>query len=98
MPSSVSRVQTCARSEEHTSELQSHDNLVCRLLLENNNHHSPHHIAENPVGREHLTIFLRDRPSGNGVPALALPTRRFFFLIKRGPPRSPLFPYPALFR
>src|SRR3954464_2541974 len=32
------RLQTCAlpiRSEEHTSELQSHDNLVCRLLLEN---------------------------------------------------------------
>src|SRR3954463_645453 len=32
-------VQTCAlpmRSEEHTSELQSHDNLVCRLLLEQN--------------------------------------------------------------
>src|SRR5690242_21578706 len=24
------------RSEEHTSELQSHVNLVCRLLLENN--------------------------------------------------------------
>ena len=23
-----------ARSEEHTSELQSHDDLVCRLLLE----------------------------------------------------------------
>src|SRR3954467_14168396 len=32
MPSSA--CQTCARSEEHTSELQSHDNLVCRLLLE----------------------------------------------------------------
>src|SRR3954464_14741274 len=31
-------VQTCAlRSEEHTSELQSHDNVVCRLLLEKNN-------------------------------------------------------------
>src|SRR5260370_25629753 len=26
-----------ARSEEHTSELQSHLNLVCRLLLEKNN-------------------------------------------------------------
>src|SRR3954465_12953956 len=26
-----------ARSEEHTSELQSHDNLVCRLLLEKKN-------------------------------------------------------------
>src|SRR3954465_4657983 len=33
MPSSGG--QTCAlRSEEHTSELQSHDNLVCRLLLD----------------------------------------------------------------
>src|SRR3954467_11046346 len=32
MPSSGG--QKCARSEEHTSELQSHDNLVCRLLLE----------------------------------------------------------------
>src|SRR5713101_3834029 len=26
---------SCLRSEEHTSELQSHVNLVCRLLLEN---------------------------------------------------------------
>src|SRR3954465_7060294 len=32
MPSSACK--TSARSEEHTSELQSHDNLVCRLLLE----------------------------------------------------------------
>src|SRR3989339_284418 len=36
MPSSG--VQTCAlRSEEHTSELQSLTNLVCRLLLEKKN-------------------------------------------------------------
>src|SRR2546427_7735374 len=28
------RVSTAARSEEHTSELQSQSNLVCRLLLE----------------------------------------------------------------
>src|SRR3954466_10932016 len=27
-------LHACVRSEEHTSELQSHDNLVCRLLLE----------------------------------------------------------------
>src|SRR3954463_2770651 len=34
-------VQTCAlRSEEHTSELQSHDNLVCRLLLEKKKNNS----------------------------------------------------------
>src|SRR5690242_21089643 len=33
--------RTPARSEEHTSELQSHVNLVCRLLLEKKNtHHS----------------------------------------------------------
>src|SRR5207237_8785725 len=30
---SVSGVAGCMRSEEHTSELQSHLNLVCRLLL-----------------------------------------------------------------
>src|SRR4051795_12693061 len=35
MPSSA--CQTCARSEEHTSELQSHSHLVCRLLLEKKN-------------------------------------------------------------
>src|SRR5260370_1919067 len=30
------------RSEEHTSELQSHLNLVCRLLLEKKKHHKPY--------------------------------------------------------
>src|SRR5260221_9928802 len=29
---------TVARSEEHTSELQSHSDLVCRLLLEKKKH------------------------------------------------------------
>src|SRR2546430_7096283 len=29
-----------ARSEEHTSELQSQSNLVCRLLLEKKKHHT----------------------------------------------------------
>src|SRR5690606_39442916 len=29
------------RSEEHTSELQSRENLVCRLLLEKKNTHPP---------------------------------------------------------
>src|SRR2546427_13088665 len=28
------RAKICSRSEEHTSELQSQSNLVCRLLLE----------------------------------------------------------------
>src|SRR5438034_7767789 len=34
------RHQLDLRSEEHTSELQSHSDLVCRLLLEKNNHTS----------------------------------------------------------
>src|SRR5260370_28408490 len=43
----VSSTQLTARSEEHTSELQSHLNLVCRLLLEkkNNIDTSSHLIA-----------------------------------------------------
>src|SRR2546430_11524950 len=31
------RIEVVARSEEHTSELQSQSNLVCRLLLEKKN-------------------------------------------------------------
>src|SRR2546430_9667636 len=33
-PSTRKRTSRTARSEEHTSELQSQSNLVCRLLLE----------------------------------------------------------------
>src|SRR5260370_13862546 len=33
--------QGCLRSEEHTSELQSHLNLVCRLLLEKKKPYPP---------------------------------------------------------
>src|SRR5690242_21612577 len=43
-----------ARSEEHTSELQSHVNLVCRLLLEKknkktSNHAPPPHSLTSPT-------------------------------------------------
>src|SRR5207237_8948184 len=34
--------RSCGRSEEHTSELQSHLNLVCRLLLEKKKSKSQH--------------------------------------------------------
>src|SRR3970282_590341 len=36
----------CARSEEHTSELQSHHDLVCRLLLEKK---KPHETSVSPL-------------------------------------------------
>src|SRR2546430_9770674 len=35
--SRAERCPDCRRSEEHTSELQSQSNLVCRLLLEKKN-------------------------------------------------------------
>src|SRR5258708_29023075 len=47
----MTRVQTCALpiSEEHTSELQSPDHLVCRLLLRSEEHtselQSPDHLV-----------------------------------------------------
>src|SRR5688572_31033876 len=42
-----------ARSEEHTSELQSQSNLVCRLLLEKKNEHT--NLANHP----HSSSILR---------------------------------------
>src|SRR5690242_21419531 len=42
------------RSEEHTSELQSHVNLVCRLLLEKKNLQLPK--ARVPVIRQWLLV------------------------------------------
>src|SRR5436190_18498559 len=38
-PCHLHRVVDLARSEEHTSELQSHSDLVCRLLLEKKKGH-----------------------------------------------------------
>src|SRR5690242_21074246 len=47
VPEDRLRTGTAPRSEEHTSELQSHVNLVCRLLLEkkkkNKQKQSKHH-------------------------------------------------------
>src|SRR5438132_8900419 len=42
-----------ARSEEHTSELQSHSDLVCRLLLEKKNM-ADRRITETPNPRAQL--------------------------------------------
>src|SRR5688572_32410309 len=47
------RTHVWARSEEHTSELQSQSNLVCRLLLEKKkkkrkNNTNAEHITQNP--------------------------------------------------
>src|SRR6476660_4392454 len=77
------------RSEEHTSELQSPDHLVCRLLLEKKK--VDQNLAENPV-----------RYAGPGA-TFTLPIERLgdsvvLFLMIRRPPGSTLFPYTTLFR
>src|SRR2546430_3274529 len=53
------RATSCpGRSEEHTSELQSQSNLVCRLLLEKKKTQlvAMHHPCDRPVGLELLLL------------------------------------------
>src|SRR2546430_10085771 len=53
-----SRRACTERSEEHTSELQSQSNLVCRLLLEKKNKHVPAKFR-NRAGRQLLAVRSR---------------------------------------
>src|SRR2546430_12082761 len=48
-----SHVERGPRSEEHTSELQSQSNLVCRLLLEKKKNISNIHLQANPSSMCH---------------------------------------------
>src|SRR2546430_13649550 len=43
-----------SRSEEHTSELQSQSNLVCRLLLEKKKEQLTHHISSTTLIMLHV--------------------------------------------
>src|SRR3954464_4371228 len=100
-------VQTCAlRSEEHTSELQSHDNLVCRLLLEKNTQSAKRcqRSVCRPPAPTPPGVRVRGRPLPRG--SVCAPSRgthrgspRFlFFFFKTGPPpKSPPFPPPPPF-
>src|SRR5260364_186119 len=99
---------TPVRSEEHTSELQSPDHLVCRLLL------------EKKKKKNLLNLILKKKKNNQKVKTqIFIPTYIsvclfslvflllfhlslflffFFFLMIRRPPRSTLFPYTTLFR
>src|SRR5215204_5334826 len=50
------------RSEEHTSELQSHSDLVCRLLLEKQKNAHQARLGRARVRREPLLRALREKP------------------------------------
>src|SRR4029434_5763762 len=95
------------RSEEHTSELQSHLNLVCRLLLEKTKSASPtaHDLSAPPASPashayHDCVAAQRDlsRPPWRVCTAHLTQHYCLFFLMIRRPPRSTLFPYTTLFR
>src|SRR5688572_31051777 len=46
MKKALTQVNVPRRSEEHTSELQSQSNLVCRLLLEKKKKKKKNHVIE----------------------------------------------------
>src|SRR2546430_7780771 len=57
-------VSRSGRSEEHTSELQSQSNLVCRLLLEKNKMNSiPQVKPRTSDHRQRTVLSLATRPS-----------------------------------
>src|ERR1019366_1373457 len=96
-------------SEEHTSELQSLTNLVCRLLLEKKKTKDENIQMLIPqVRRVRGLVAARAqlRCNAHGAlttsPVCTLLRLRlfvfFFFLMIRRPPKSTLFPYTPLFR
>src|SRR6266496_3401272 len=96
-----------ARSEEHTSELQSRRDLVCRLLLEKKKD-LLHRIEKALEVRrlqgevQSLRIMILERYHYENILAssdkIQHILRQFFFLTIRQPPISTLFPYTTLFR
>src|SRR6266571_4232100 len=82
------------RSEEHTSELQSHVNLVCRLLLEKKKKVIVVESASEERARAALQVLREKAARRQLSPKLFY----VFFLMIRRPPRSTLFPYTTLFR
>src|ERR1019366_3710343 len=95
-------------SEEHTSELQSLTNLVCRLLLEKKKKQYQLYWRDTPLAPARAAT---SSSSGSLAYSPAMPHTVdieridqvwlvffFFFLMIRRPPRSTLFPYTTLFR
>src|SRR5438132_1072442 len=76
------------RSEEHTSELQSHSDLVCRLLLEKKK--MSYVTLPRCPPRVVFTASQVPYPLRRPLSSLLSSLRR--------PPGSPLFPYTTLFR
>src|SRR3954467_847248 len=95
------------RSEEHTSELQSHDNLVCRLLLEKKKKNkqaqsSATRTCSGLPRHAHRTRLHPPTVSSLPRPSLSRSYRNsslffFFFLNNPAPPYFSPLPPPASF-
>src|SRR6267378_4320914 len=102
----VASGSTCvpSRSEEHTSELQSRRDLVCRLLLEKKKNVAlPARRSRNSSPSDHGARLFGNTHDDvvqvrGGLPCGRPRRAFFFFLMIRRPPRSTLFPYTTLFR
>src|SRR3954466_1749170 len=86
------------RSEEHTSELQSHDNLVCRLLLEKKKQTTTQDTQlRTGLRQSRLRALPRPVCDDRGEVCLGRGDVRFwcrrvfcvFFLKKSAPPQNP---------
>src|SRR6266576_1668968 len=97
------------RSEEHTSELQSRRDLVCRLLLEKKKAFmfvEDHGPTTNPPASKSVTnasllqeaVVMAHEQVRLHLTHGIEPLPFFFFLMIRRPTRSTLFPYTTLFR
>src|SRR3954449_13637887 len=71
---------TAARSEEHTSELQSHSHLVCRLLLEKKNK-----VGLSESDALHHTASVHPPAAPSGCVNAMLPS-----ILLRSPPQDVL--------
>src|SRR6266513_1659481 len=86
--------QRRSRSEEHTSELQSRFDIVCRLLLEKKNKKATGALVR--LSGSCNASIKAGTAGAAGAPIS--PRHLFFFLVVRQPPSSTLFPYTTLFR
>src|SRR6202521_5465295 len=82
------------RSEEHTSELQSPQNIVCRLLLEKNK--IPHNWAFPKEVSMAIRFIVNGKPQSvdvsPGMPLLWVLRDTLVFLRNTSPPGMALFP------
>src|SRR6266536_3618952 len=91
---------SASRSEEHTSELQSRVELVCRLLLEKKKEHAKSNFEslDRKIGLSSAATRILSSGEGRSILQPRISLAFFFFLMIRRPPRSTLFPYTTLFR